>query len=408
MIVRSRRSRRASHSCLDIAPILQPDLRRMASVVLHQLGKQFPAPQGREVRAVRDVSLQIRDGEFLVLVGPSGCGKSTTLRLIAGLEEVSQGSVFIDGEDVTRVAPKDRDIAMVFQNYALFPHMTAFENMGFGLKLRRYEREEIRSRVERVARTLGLTECLDRKPSALSGGQRQRVALGRAIVRQPKVFLFDEPLSNLDAKMRLEMRAELIRLHRHLHATMIYVTHDQAEAMTMGDRIAVMKDGEVRQVDEPMSIYRRPAHQFVAGFMGSPPMNFATGRLERAAGDELLFHPISHGGDEATAWPLARRVSECPALGEWLGRSVVLGIRPEDVNVGAAPTAGSRGTRAQVELELVETLGAEAYLHLRASGQSLVARTLEPAGFRVKDKLAIDWDDARLHFFDPKSGRRIA
>jgi multiple sugar transport system ATP-binding protein len=380
---------------------------RMASVALKNLVKNFPGPRRSEVRAVRDISLEVSDGEFLVLVGPSGCGKSTTLRLIAGLETLDRGSIFIDGRDVTRVAPKDRDIAMVFQNYALFPHMTVYENMGFGLKLRKHGREEIRRRVSEVAETLGLIECLDRKPQALSGGQRQRVALGRAIVRQPKVFLFDEPLSNLDAKMRLQMRAELIQLHRRLGATMIYVTHDQAEAMTMGDRIAVMKDGEVQQADQPMSIYRRPANRFVAGFLGSPPMNFLSGCLDVDA-DRLVFQASEDGGAFATSrWPCGGLDRIAGAAKEWLGRKIVMGLRPEDIRVNPAPTDGDPSGRCLAQLNLAETLGAESYLHLTASGQPLVARVMEWRNGDGDNALELDWEDGRIHFFDPDSGRRV-
>src|SRR5665213_1252584 len=256
----------------------------MARVVLDQLGKVFPVNGGPHVAAVNNISLEIEDGEFMVLVGPSGCGKSTTLRMIAGLEEASSGRVEIDGRDVTQVLPKNRDIAMVFQNYALYPHMTVYENMAFGLKLRRMPKAEIDTRVLQAAAMLGLEPYLMRKPKALSGGQRQRVALGRAIVRKPKLFLFDEPLSNLDAKMRVSTRTELSKLHARLDATMIYVTHDQLEAMTMGDRICVMKDGNIMQVAAPLEIYDNPQNLFVAGFIGSPPMNFFKGKLSRSEG----------------------------------------------------------------------------------------------------------------------------
>src|SRR5205809_3014026 len=260
----------------------------MARIVLDKVSKIFKGPKGEEVRAVNNVSLTIENQEFLVLVGPSGCGKSTTLRMMAGLEEVSRGTISIDGKVVNDVEPKNRDVAMVFQNYALYPHMTVYENMAFGLKLRRYPRAEIDLRVSQAAEILGITPLLDRLPKALSGGQRQRVAVGRAIVRQPKAFLFDEPLSNLDAQMRVKMRVEMSKLHQRLAATMVYVTHDQVEAMTMGDRIAVMKDGLIQQVADPIRIYRHPANLFVAGFIGAPPMNFVHGTLSNAL-DGVLF-----------------------------------------------------------------------------------------------------------------------
>src|SRR5215211_1410965 len=251
----------------------------MAKVTVKNVYKIYPGEKGGDVTAVDDVSLEIQDREFVVLVGPSGCGKSTTLRMIAGLEEISRGDIFIGDRRVNDVPPKDRDIAMVFQNYALYPHMSVYDNLAFGLKLRKFPKPEIRKRVSDAAAILGIEQLLDRRPKALSGGQRQRVALGRAIVRQPKVFLFDEPLSNLDAKMRVQMRTEITKLHQRLQATMVYVTHDQAEAMTMGDQIVVMRDGRVQQNDTPMNIYQRPANQFVASFVGSPAMNFIRGQV---------------------------------------------------------------------------------------------------------------------------------
>ncbi|PYI90256.1 MAG: glycerol-3-phosphate ABC transporter ATP-binding protein, partial [Verrucomicrobia bacterium] len=270
----------------------------MANVTLSHVYKSYPSEKGRHIPAVEDVSLEVADREFLVLVGPSGCGKSTTLRMIAGLEEISRGDIFIGERRVNDLAPKDRDIAMVFQNYALYPHMTVYDNIAFGLKLRRYPKSEIRKRVMDAVNILGIEELLDRKPKALSGGQRQRVAVGRAIVRQPKVFLFDEPLSNLDAKMRVQMRTEIAKLHQRLQATMIYVTHDQVEAMTMGDRIVVMNHGKVQQNDTPLKLYDEPTNLFVAGFLGSPPMNIIRGtlKLEREA---IVFREADGGTIEA-------------------------------------------------------------------------------------------------------------
>src|SRR5437868_8032307 len=266
----------------------------MAKVTVKNISKIYPGEKGRDVTAVRDVDLDIQDREFVVLVGPSGCGKSTTLRMIAGLEEISRGEIYIGDRLVNNVPPKDRDIAMVFQNYALYPHMSVYDNLAFGLKLRKYPKAEIRKRVNDAAGILGIEELLDRKPKALSGGQRQRAAVGRAIVRQPKVFLFDEPLSNLDAKMRVQMRAEITKLHQRLQATMIYVTHDQIEAMTMGDRIVVMNDGVVQQNDAPLVLYSKPVNLFVAGFLGSPPMNFISGTLKQN-GDKIRFCEIEGG-----------------------------------------------------------------------------------------------------------------
>src|SRR2546423_1078778 len=299
----------------------------MAKVVVKNVSKIYPGDKGRDVTAVRDVNLEIHDREFVVLVGPSGCGKSTTLRMIAGLEEISRGEIYIGDRLVNDVAPKDRDIAMVFQNYALYPHMTVYDNLAFGLKLRKYSKTEIKKRVQDAARTLGIEDLLERNPKALSGGQRQRVAVGRAIVRQPKVFLFDEPLSNLDAKMRVQMRAEITKLHQRLQATIIYVTHDQIEAMTMGDRIVVMHNGLVQQTDTPLVLYSEPANLFVAGFLGSPPMNFVNGLLD-LEGDTLRFSEIK-GGAIQVRLPSRER----PGAREMVGKPVLLGIRPEDIEL---------------------------------------------------------------------------
>ncbi|RME94714.1 MAG: sn-glycerol-3-phosphate ABC transporter ATP-binding protein UgpC [Verrucomicrobia bacterium] len=370
----------------------------MATLELRQVSKQFHGPRRQIVEAVREVSLQAADGEFLVLVGPSGCGKSTILRLIAGLEEPSSGEILLDGRVVNDVEPKDRDIAMVFQNYALYPHMTVYENMAFGLKLRKTPKAEICRRVQETAALLGLEEVLERLPKALSGGQRQRVALGRAIVRQPRVFLFDEPLSNLDAKMRVQMRVELARLHQRLGTTMVYVTHDQVEAMTLGQRIAVMNAGRLQQLAAPMELYRRPANLFVAGFIGSPPMNLVPGRIERAEG-QTVFRPAAAGlPEEAGAWPLN------PAIGERLpaadGADVVLGVRPETLRLTGEANPDRVAFPATVEL--VEPLGAETLLHLRvgpeltlvcrvASGPVAKAGEIVPVGFAWRE---VSWFDA--------------
>src|SRR5271156_1774658 len=291
----------------------------MAEVVLRNVVKRY-----EDVEAVRSIDLDIPDNELVVLVGPSGCGKSTTLRMIAGLEEVTSGDIYIGGDLVNDLPPKDRDIAMVFQNYALYPHMTVFENMSFGLRLRKFSKSEIKARVEHAARILDITELLSRRPKQLSGGQRQRVAMGRAIVRHPKVFLFDEPLSNLDAKLRVQMRTEIKRVHQKVKTTTVYVTHDQVEAMTLGDRVVVMKDGVVQQVGEPLELYNQPANKFVAGFIGSPAMNFATVRVTEANGSLIAENSgLSIKLPDETAQRLRGHI----------GREVTLGVRPEDLTV---------------------------------------------------------------------------
>jgi multiple sugar transport system ATP-binding protein len=374
----------------------------MARVVLEDLVKIYPQKNGPDVRAVNGIGLSVADGEFMVLVGPSGCGKSTTLRMIAGLEEPSGGRISIDDRVVNGVAPKDRDIAMVFQNYALYPHLSVFENLAFGLRLRRLPSSVIRTRVREAASLLGLESCLERKPRALSGGQRQRVAVGRAIVRKPKVFLFDEPLSNLDAKMRVAMRAELAQLHRRLGATMIYVTHDQVEAMTMGDRICVMRDGDILQVAEPLDLYRKPVDRFVAGFIGSPAMNFFPGSLLPAAG-RLGFVGDNPDGSAPLfldlPGPLLERARAQPG-----GRPLVLGIRPEALREVPAPEPG-RTVSAVVAL--AEPMGAETFLHLRLGPLEFVARG--PADTRLEPgrtaHVAFDLDQA--HLFDGPGGKAI-
>ncbi len=321
-----------------------PTLGGVARVVIEHLTRFFQEPRGKRIRAVEDASLTVEDKELLVLVGPSGCGKTTTLRLIAGLDEPDAGAVFIDGLDMSHVAAKDRDIAMVFQNYALYPHMSAYENMAFGLKLRKLPRPETERRVKEAAEMLDLGDCLNRIPSDLSGGQRQRVAVGRAIVRRPKVFLFDEPLSNLDAQMRVQMRAEISRLHHRLAATMIYVTHDQGEAMTLGHRIAVMKTGVIQQVDEPLKLYGHPANLFVAGFIGSPPMNLFHGMVVRR-GDGLFFQPKAGEGAPAPAGIAIRLEDGTTArMGEWVGKPILLGDSPGTYR--QRPHPGRQASRA--------------------------------------------------------------
>ena len=351
----------------------------MAKVLIRDLNKKYD-----EVHAVKNVNLEIGDREFVVLVGPSGCGKTTTLRMVAGLEDITSGEISIDGRVVNDLAPMDRDIAMVFQNYALYPHMSVQDNMAFGLKMRKFERPEIERRVREAAEILGIQALLARKPRQLSGGQRQRVALGRAIVRNPRVFLFDEPLSNLDAALRVQMRVELKRLHERLETTAIYVTHDQIEAMTLGDRVVVMKDGVVQQEGAPLALYQRPANRFVASFIGSPAMNFV----------ELS---ISSDGRFAEAQGLRIPVPE--RLRAQGGKRVTLGVRPEALRL----VNGSETHSFATEVDVVEPLGNEILLNFRAGGVPMVAR-VEP-GVRVKAHESIRFaaDPERLHFFDPQS-----
>jgi multiple sugar transport system ATP-binding protein len=361
----------------------------MAETILENVTKIFPP----DVKAVDEVSLTVRDKEFTVLVGPSGCGKSTVLRMVAGLEEPTAGSISIGGRDVARVAPKDRDVAMVFQNYALYPHMDVYKNLSFALRMRRTSRAEIQERVKRAADLLGLSELLHRKPAELSGGQRQRVAVGRAIVRDPAVFLFDEPLSNLDAKLRAETRLELKRLHQRLQATVIYVTHDQVEAMTLAEKVVVMEGGRVHQIGSPLEVYERPADRFVAGFLGSPPMNFLRGELV-AGGGGLAF-----SAGELNV-PLPADVAG--RLGEKAGRKVDLGVRPERIGVGAA---GGPSLRAKVTV--VEALGSEQLLYLTAGEQDLVAKVDAREGVAAGDELDLAFSAEHLHLFDAGSGASL-
>ncbi len=384
----------------------------MARVVLDKIFKTYPGATGNRP-AVCGVSLDIADGEFMVLVGPSGCGKSTLLRLIAGLETADAGTISLAGRVVNAVPPKDRDLAMVFQNYALYPHLTVFDNLAFGLKLRKLPRAEIAERVRAAAMQLGLAEVLDRLPKALSGGQRQRVAVGRAMVRQPKVFLFDEPLSNLDAQLRAATRAEIGRLHARLAATMIYVTHDQVEAMTMGDRICVMKDGTIMQVAAPSDLYNSPANLFVAGFIGSPPMNFLPGTLEKSPSGFAFVASNSsrHAGAnfkfELSAPYLSTRVADHVA------QPVMLGLRPEHLHVPLAvsklpvvPERSGDGDSPPLiaQIELIEPMGAETYLHLRVGENILIAR-IPPAGRHVLgEKLTLTPDLTHVHLFSSVTG----
>ena len=376
----------------------------MAKVSLKNVSKIYPGEKGGEINAVKDLNLEIADREFVVLVGPSGCGKSTALRMIAGLEEISKGDIYIGEKRVNGVAPKDRDIAMVFQNYALYPHMSVYDNLAFGLKLRKFSKPEIKKRVVDAASILGIESLLDRKPKALSGAQQQRVAVGRAIVRQPKVFLFDEPLFNLDPKMRVQMRTEIIKLHQRLQATMIYVTRDQIEAMTMGDRIAVMNDGCVQQTDAPLILYNEPVNLFVAGFLGSPPMNFISGTLKED-GDKIRFRE-DEGGTIEVAFAAADR----PAAREFVGQNIILGIRPENLDVATLSRKEGKaaGTGFPAIVDIVEPVGAETNLYLQTGAHTLVCRSQSAfdrgeAGRRLQFEMNL----AKAHLFDPVSTVRL-
>jgi len=368
----------------------------MAEVVLQNVSKTFPGTKDG-IAAVKNLSLSVAHGELLGIVGPSGGGKTTLLRLIAGLEETDGGTISIDGQSMNGVEPKDRNVAMVLQNHALYPHMTVYENLAFPLKLRKYRREQVSVRVQETADILALRALMDRKPDSLSGGQRQRVAVGRAIVQRPRVFLFDEPLSNLDATTRVQMRTEVARLHAKLGVTMLYVTHDQVEAMTIGQRIAVMNEGAIEQVARPIELYDRPATMFVAGFIGSPAMNFFEGNLVRADG-ALYFCAFNAGGQIR----LKLRVENCDLLESYATKSVILGMRPEHVKVS------SDRDSVPAEVELVEPLGPETIVHLRIGSYPCRARLPGLPSFALGDKVRLDLDVTRAHFFDPKSHRRIA
>ena len=373
----------------------------MAGLSLKHIYKKYPGG----VTAVSDFCLEIKDKEFLIFVGPSGCGKSTTLRMIAGLEEISEGELFIGDTLVNDVAPKDRDIAMVFQNYALYPHMTVFENMAFGLKLRKVPKEEIKRRVEEAARILDINHLLERKPKALSGGQKQRVALGRAIVRNPKVFLLDEPLSNLDAKLRASMRTELTKIHKKVGTTFIYVTHDQTEAMTMASRIVVMKDGLIQQVDTPQNLYDYPVNTFVAGFIGTPQMNFINAKLTQKDND--LF--VNFG---ANTLKLPADKANNPALKEYIDHEVVLGLRPECIHDEPMYLSSMPENVIDVDIDVTELMGSEIFLYLRYKGQdedtgNLIARVSPRSTSRAGDTVKVAIDTSRLHIFDIDTERCI-
>ncbi len=368
----------------------------MASLSLRHIYKKYPGG----VTAVSDFNLEIKDKEFIVFVGPSGCGKSTTLRMVAGLEEITEGELFIGDQLVNDVAPKDRQIAMVFQNYALYPHMSVFENMAFGLKLNKTPKEEIKRRVEEAARVLDITHLLDRKPKALSGGQKQRVALGRAIVRNPKVFLLDEPLSNLDAKLRAAMRTELTKLHDRVGTTFIYVTHDQVEAMTMATRIVVMKDGLIQQVDTPQNLYDAPCNIFVAGFIGTPQMNFITGKLDKKA-DGVYFN------FEGVSIKLPAEKANAPELAEYIGNEVVVGLRPEAINDDPAVVAANSDTCIDVNVDVTELMGAEIYLYITIGETRMIARVSPRSKSRAGQNIKVNFDMSRLHIFDKDTERCI-
>ncbi|WP_271853420.1 ABC transporter ATP-binding protein [Planococcus maritimus] len=364
----------------------------MAEIKIEQLGKRYD----KGALAVSDFNLHIKDEEFIVFVGPSGCGKSTTLRMIAGLEEISEGEFFIDGKRMNDVEPKERDIAMVFQNYALYPHMTVYENMAFGLKLRKFKKSEIKKRVDEAAAILGLEEYLNRKPKALSGGQRQRVALGRAIVRDAKVFLMDEPLSNLDAKLRVQMRAEISKLHNRLKTTTIYVTHDQTEAMTMATRIVILKDGVIQQVGTPKEVYDFPENRFVGGFIGSPAMNFFEGQLvddSFAVGTKKMVIP-------------SKLLDVLKAEG-YDNKPITLGIRPEHIHVNNEDLSKIPASEFDATITVSELTGAETILHAVYEDQDFIARVDAATSIEAGHQATLAFDMAHVHFFDAESGSRI-
>ena len=368
----------------------------MASVSLKHIYKRYPGG----VTAVSDFCLEIKDKEFIILVGPSGCGKSTTLRMISGLEEISDGELYIGERLVNDVAPKDRDISMVFQNYALYPHMTVYDNMAFGLKLRKTPKEEIKRRVEEAARILDIKHLLDRKPKALSGGQRQRVALGRAIVREPKVFLLDEPLSNLDAKLRAAMRTEITKLHKKLGTTFIYVTHDQVEAMTMASRIVVMKDGLIQQVDTPQNLYDLPCNVFVAGFIGTPQMNFINATLTKENNEVYVNF-------ETCKFKLPTEKAQNEALQEYIGKEVILGVRPECIHDEPMYLSSLEDWTTDVNVDVTELMGAETYLYLTLGETNLIARVSSRSTAKSGDVIKVAFDVSHAHIFDKDTEKVI-
>ncbi|HTD67670.1 MAG TPA: ABC transporter ATP-binding protein [Candidatus Limnocylindria bacterium] len=372
----------------------------MASVELKSVGKVFRPKNGQEVHAVRNLNLHVANKELIVLVGPSGCGKTTTLRLIGGLEEATTGTISFNGTTMNSVSPQDRDVAMVFQNHALYPHMTVFENMAFGLTLRKIPSVEIKTRVQETASMLGIAPLLERFPRALSGGQRQRVALGRALARQPKVFLLDEPLSNLDTPMRTEMRTEISRLHQRLGATMLYVTHDQSEAMTLGQRIVVMNEGVVQQVAEPFTLYHQPANLFVAGFIGSPPMNLFQGRVTHAGGQWVFQENNPAGATNGSRLEFILANEQGEKLARLTEGAVVLGFRPEHISWHDGAAQEQTIPRA---VELIELLGPETHLHFNTSAHRFIVRTNTGHIPRISERVALHFDLTKAIFFDPVS-----
>ncbi|PKM93940.1 MAG: sugar ABC transporter ATP-binding protein [Firmicutes bacterium HGW-Firmicutes-1] len=368
----------------------------MANLSLRNIEKTYP----NGFSAVQDFNLEIKDKEFIIFVGPSGCGKSTTLRMIAGLEDISGGELYIEDRLVNVIEPKDRDIAMVFQNYALYPHMSVYDNMAFSLKLRKINKQEIKKQVDEVAKILSIESLLDRKPKELSGGQRQRVAIGRAIVRKPKVFLFDEPLSNLDAKLRVQMRIELAKLHHKLQTTFIYVTHDQTEAMTLGTRIVVMKDGIIQQVDTPLNLYARPKNKFVAGFIGSPQMNFLVAKVEKSAeGITLTF------GEQSILLPEGK--AQTLIEGNYIGKEVVMGIRPEDIHDSEIFIEASKRSAIEARVNVTELLGAEVFLYLSVDTSELTAKVAARSTVQPGDTIKIALDLNKVHIFDKETEQVI-
>jgi multiple sugar transport system ATP-binding protein len=380
----------------------------VARVILEHLTKDFPGPNGESIRAVSDLDLTVGHRELLVLVGPSGCGKTTTLRLLAGLEEPTAGTISIDGQVLNGTAPKDRDLAMVFQSPALYPHLSVYDNLAFRLKVRKCGKAEIAQRVKEAAQMLGLSDSLARLPMTLSGGQRQRVAIGRALVRRPGLFLFDEPLSNLDPQMRLQLRSELARLHSWFESTMLYVTHDQSEAMMLGDRIAVMQAGKLQQAGKPLEVYRHPANLFVADFIGSPAMNFLTGQLlpERGA---LQFENLSDGGaPPASRLRLPLTEGAARKLQAYAGKTIVLGVRPEHISASAPRPDAKPGQTLAATVQVIETTGAEAFLHTTGGGKPLAVRVSAEERFDLGEQVLLGFDMGQAHFFDPTTKQAVA
>jgi multiple sugar transport system ATP-binding protein len=372
------------------------NIKGQGSVKIKDLVKTYTDDRGRPTfTAVKNINLNIEDGEFMVLVGPSGCGKTTTLRMVAGLEKISSGTISIGNRVVNELEPKDRGIAMVFQNYALYPHMTIFNNMAFGLQLAKKKKDFIQETVTRTSQALGLNQMLERKPQALSGGQRQRVALGRAIVRNPQVFLFDEPLSNLDAKMRVQMRSEISRLHGQLGSTMIYVTHDQVEAMTMGDRICVMKDGVIMQVADPLTLYRKPENLFVAGFIGSPPMNLLRGKIQKQSSGMVFTEA---GEQNAISIPIKGPLE--PLVAKYIDKPIVLGVRPEHIT-----EENKNGTHVPLTsaVDIAEPMGSESLVYMKSGGGNFIAKIHGEKLFHQGEPLTVYVDTGKIILFDPET-----